>query len=65
MVEVTPDDIQVNSNIGQVVLKRLISAEEALDILTQSEIVSQKRLTSAIARNVCKETLLFLRSKGK
>ena len=42
MVEVTPDDIQVNSNIGQVVLKRLISAEEALDILTQSEIVSKK-----------------------
>ena len=42
MVEVTPDDILVNSNIGQVVLKRLISAEEALDILTQSEIVSKK-----------------------
>ncbi len=42
MVEVTPDDILVNSNIGQVVLKRLISAEEALYILTQSEIVSKK-----------------------
>ena len=42
MVEVTPNNNQVNSNIGQVVLKRLISAEEALEILTQSEIVSQK-----------------------
>jgi len=42
MVEVTPNDTQVNSNIGQVVLKRLISAEEVLEILTQSEIVSQK-----------------------
>ena len=42
MVEVTPNDPQVNSNIGQVVLKRLISAEEALEILTRAEIVSQK-----------------------
>lgn len=42
MVEVTPNDTQVNSNIGQVVLKRLISAEEALEILTRAEIVSQK-----------------------
>ncbi|MDJ0688991.1 MAG: hypothetical protein QNJ41_10810 [Xenococcaceae cyanobacterium MO_188.B32] len=41
MVEVTPDDIQVNSNIGQVVLKRLISAEEVIEILTQSEIVTK------------------------
>lgn len=42
MVEVTPYDAQNNSNIGQVVLKRLISAEEVLDILNQSEIVSKK-----------------------
>ncbi|MGK7934711.1 MAG: hypothetical protein AB4206_02745 [Xenococcaceae cyanobacterium] len=42
MVEVTPNDAQNNSNIGQVVLKRLISAEEVLDILNQSEIVSKK-----------------------
>ena len=42
MVEVTPNNAQANSNIGQVVLKRLISAEEALEILSQSEIVTKK-----------------------
>ena len=42
MVEVTPNNAQANSNIGQVVLKRLITAEEALEILSQSEIVRKK-----------------------
>lgn len=37
MVEVTPSNTHVNSNIGQVVLKRLISAEEVLEIITQAE----------------------------
>lgn len=38
MVEVQPDPtLQANSSIGQVVLKRLISAEQAIEILNHSE----------------------------
>ncbi len=41
MVEVKPmdsaPDYQANRNIGQVVLKRLITADQVLDILTKSE----------------------------
>lgn len=38
MVEVEPDpNLQPTSNIGQVVLKRLISAEQAIEMLNHSE----------------------------
>ena len=38
MVEVHPDQrLQSSPNIGQVVLKRLISAEQALEVLDRSE----------------------------
>jgi hypothetical protein len=40
MVEVRPEkELQAGSNIGQVVLKRLISAEQAIEILHQAESV--------------------------
>ena len=40
MVEVEPQpEWQGNSNIGQVVLKRLISAEKVIEVLNQAESV--------------------------
>jgi hypothetical protein len=41
MVEVKPTQQITESvpNIGQVVLKRLISAEQVIEVLTQSEII--------------------------
>jgi hypothetical protein len=40
MVEVKPEeDLQGSSNIGQVVLKRLITAEQAIEMLHQAESV--------------------------
>lgn len=38
-IEVCPLAETENSNIGQVVLKRLISAEQVIEILTSSELV--------------------------
>lgn len=39
MIEVKPESIEIEtkSNIGQVVLKRLISAEQVIEILDQAE----------------------------
>ena len=51
MVEVMPDvnlKAQSASNIGQVVLKRLISAEQAIDRLANSEAVIRKLEQQAI-----------------
>ena len=40
MVEVRPEtEIQNTSSIGQVVLKRLISADRAIEVLNQSELI--------------------------
>lgn len=40
MVEVEPNkELQVTSIIGQVVLKRLISAEQVIEVLNQSELI--------------------------
>jgi hypothetical protein len=50
MVEVKPkQDLQGNSNIGQVVLKRLISAEQIIEILHQAESVFNSATTDNIA----------------
>ncbi|WP_036484502.1 hypothetical protein [Myxosarcina sp. GI1] len=45
-IEVCPLNEAGNSNIGQVVLKRLIGAEQVIEILTRSELVfnSQSKL---------------------
>ena len=51
MVEVMPDanlKTQSTSNIGQVVLKRLISAEQAINRLANSEAVIRKLEHQAI-----------------
>jgi hypothetical protein len=37
MVEVQPEEASRTSSIGQVVLKRLIGAEQAIEVLSQSE----------------------------
>lgn len=40
MIEVEPkQELDTTSNIGQVVLKRLITAEQAIEVLTQTELV--------------------------
>ena len=40
MVEVEPQqELQETSNIGQVVLRRLISAEQAIEVLNESELI--------------------------
>lgn len=46
MVEVKPEpDLEESSNIGQVVLKRLISAEQVIEILHQAESVFNSSTT--------------------
>jgi hypothetical protein len=46
MVEVRPDRelSYTKSNIGQVLLKRLISAEQVLEILSEAEIVMNQKI---------------------
>ncbi len=49
MVEVKPiSNDSSNSSIGQVVLKRLISAEDAMDVLASAEGVVNQSLNSSI-----------------
>jgi hypothetical protein len=50
MVEVKPGkDLQANLNIGQVVLKRLINAEQVIEILHQAESVFNSATRDNIA----------------